>query len=317
MTPQTLKSDESIVNKQATIQVANAPCSWGVLEFELDEPAEPAGFEQVLDEMTEAGFVGTELGDWGFMPTDPELLRHELLSRRLTMLGAFVPVALINPLALDAGIVQAVKTAQLLSSVSDSAFIVLSDDNASNETRRTQAGRISPHQSLSNEQMQEFAQRANTLAKAVFDATGVKTVFHHHGAGFVETPYEIELFLKHTDPNLIGLCLDTGHYAFGGGDPVEALKKHQDRIWHVHYKDFDANVVTQAKEKGWDYFHMVQHGVFCELGKGSVDFASLTTTLREQNYSGWIVVEQDILPGMGSPFESAKRNRAFLKTLDL
>ena len=51
------------------IKIANAPCSWGILEFDLE--GESAGFEQVLDEMKETGYAGTELGDWGFMPSEP------------------------------------------------------------------------------------------------------------------------------------------------------------------------------------------------------------------------------------------------------
>ena len=70
------------------IQIANAPCSWGVLEFELEGKA--AGFEQVLDEMKETGYAGTELGDWGFMPTDSEKLKEKLDKRTLNLLGAFV-----------------------------------------------------------------------------------------------------------------------------------------------------------------------------------------------------------------------------------
>ena len=74
------------------IKIANAPCSWGVLEFDLDGKA--AGFEQVLDEIRETGYQGTELGDWGFMPTVPAELKKELDKRSLSMVGAFVPVFL-------------------------------------------------------------------------------------------------------------------------------------------------------------------------------------------------------------------------------
>ena len=57
------------------IKIANAPCSWGALEFELEKKSEEIGFEQVLDEIKETGYLGTELGDWGYMPTNPNLLR--------------------------------------------------------------------------------------------------------------------------------------------------------------------------------------------------------------------------------------------------
>ena len=297
------------------IRVANAPCSWGVLEFDLDGKA--AGYNQVLDEMARAGYVGTELGDWGFMPTEPEALRKELQTRNLGMLAAFVPVKLSDNRAHDEGIQRAVQTARLLASVSESPFIVLADDNGSVPGRTKNAGRIRPEQQMTEGQWENFVLGTERLASTVLNETGVKTVFHHHGAGYIETPAEIERFLRDTNPLLVGLCFDTGHYTLGGGNAVEGFKKHRDRIWHVHFKDFDAQVGAEAARQEWDYFQNVQHGVFCELGKGSVDFAGMVKAMNESNYQGWIVVEQDVLPGMGSPLESAQRNRDYLRRLGL
>ena len=96
----------------AHIRIGNAPCSWGVLEFDLE--GEAAGYTQVLNEMAETGYVGTELGDWDFMPTDPDALAAELNKRGLTMLGAFVPVALKDPAAHAPGVEAALKVARLL-----------------------------------------------------------------------------------------------------------------------------------------------------------------------------------------------------------
>lgn len=97
------------------IKIANAPCSWGVLEFELEGKA--AGYAQVLDEMAETGYKGTELGDWGFMPTNPAQLKQEIHARGLALLGAFVPVALKDSSAHTAGEEVAVRTARLLAGV--------------------------------------------------------------------------------------------------------------------------------------------------------------------------------------------------------
>jgi len=108
-----------------------------------------------------------------------------------------------------------------------------------------------------------------------------------------------------------------GHYAFGGGDPIEALNTYFKRIWHVHFKDFDPKIANESKEANGDYFDAIKRGVFCELGKGAVDFKSIVKLLNELNYKNWIVVEQDILPGMGNPKNSAKTNRDYLKTLGL
>ncbi|MEZ4635011.1 MAG: hypothetical protein R2856_08570 [Caldilineaceae bacterium] len=88
-------------------------------------------------------------------------------------------------------------------------------------------------------------------------------------------------------------------------------------MWYIHYKDFDPAIGAQAKAQGWDYFDAVRHGVFRELGDGCVDFAAVTEWLRRRGYEGYITVEQDVLPGMGAPKESAGRNRAFLRTLGL
>src|SRR5947207_16015488 len=100
----------------STLRVGNAPCSWGSLEFE-NTGAEPIGYRQMLDELAETGYTGTELGDWGYMPTDPAALRRELESRGLVMLGAFVPVALKDQRAHGKGIETAMRTARLLAAV--------------------------------------------------------------------------------------------------------------------------------------------------------------------------------------------------------
>lgn len=298
------------------IQIANAPCSWGALEFELEGAS--LGYRQVLDEMSETGYAGTELGDWGFMPTDPGELNKVLHGKGLELLGAFVPVPLARAEAHESGVELALKTAGLMHAAGyPSAFIVLADENGSVEERTRNAGRITPEMALSEAQWRTFAEGAGKVARAVMDRYGMRTVFHHHCGGYVETPREVEKLMELTDPGVLGLCLDMGHYAFGGGDPVEALEKYYPRIWHVHFKDFDPRVGREAREKAYDYFTSVGKGVFCELGKGNVDFPSIVKKLHEKGYDGWIVVEQDVLPGMGSPGQCASNNRKYIESLGL
>lgn len=299
------------------IKVANAPCSWGVLEFDLDGKA--AGYEQVLNEIAETGYAGTELGDWGFMPTDPEELKTEIEKRKLTLLGAFVPVALANGAAHEEGVQRALKTAKLMYDAGyTDAFVVLADDNGSVEYRTKNAGRINGQGGLTNDEMKTFAEGVEKIAKAVKKTYGMRTVFHHHAAGYIETPQEIEALLQSTNPELVGLCFDTGHYKFGGGkDPVAFLEKHWNRVWHVHFKDFAPEVAEASAANRWDYFGAVKHGVFCELGKGSVDFKAVKDFLEAHDYNGWIVVEQDVLPGMGEPKQCAATNRSYLQTIGL
>ena len=298
------------------IKIANAPCSWGVLEFDLDGKA--AGFEQVLNEIRETGYEGSELGDWGFMPSVPSELKVELDQRQLTMVGAFVPVFLKDQAKHSAGAELAVKTARLMADAGfTNAFIVLADDNGSVKQRTLNAGRVTPEMGLSASEWEIFAAGANLVAAEVKEETGLRTVFHHHCAGYVETPEEIDQLLTLTDPSLVGLVLDMGHYQFGGGDPLAALQKHTDRIWHIHFKDCHPEIAAKSRSEGWDYFQSVGHGVVCELGKGGVIFPEIVVELKKQDYSGWIVVEQDVLPGMGNPKVCAQRNRDYIQSLGL
>jgi inosose dehydratase len=297
------------------MNVANAPCSWGVLEFE-SKSASP-GYAQVLDEIAESGYAGTELGDWGFMPTDPAALREELRRRELAMLGAFVTTRLADPASFAASRDTAVRTGRLLSAVADGArpVIVLSDEPTADPARARAAGRVEPHLGLTPPQWDDAADRVTRIARAVHDETALRTVFHHHCAGYVETPEEIEALMTRTDPASVGLCLDAGHAVFGGSRPLELLARFRDRIWHVHFKDCHPAVAERARREQWDYHTAIAHGVFCELGQGSVDFPALLRELRSSGYDGWIVVEQDVLPAMGAPLESARRNREYLRQI--
>ncbi len=310
-----------------TLRVGNAPCSWGSLEFEGLE-GKPIGYSQMLDELAETGYAGTELGDWGFMPTDPAALEQELRRRQILLLGAFVPVGLANASAHGPGEANVLRVAELLAAVhermkSDTPpFLVLADDNGSQPARTRNAGRITPDLGLSDAQWGTFADGANRIAAAVRRTTGLRTVFHHHGAGYVETPDEIGTFLARTDPSLIGLVFDTGHLTFAAPRcdrtaALEALDRFANRIWYHHFKDCHPEVAARSRAEGWDYFTSVKNGVFCELGKGCVDFPAVVAWLKKHAYDGWVLVEQDVLPGMGRPKESAQRNRDYLHTLGL
>ncbi len=295
------------------IRVANAPCSWGALEFDLagDVPAS----ERVLDEMAEAAYAGTELGDRGFFPSEPDPLHDALARRGLVLVGGFVPVALASRSAHAEGRERAVATARLMAAVAPRAVLVLSDENGRDPARAKRAGRIRPGDGLDPSAWRVFADGVEEIARAVRDSSGLELVFHHHCGGFVETADEVERLMDLTSPDLVGLCLDTGHWTYAGGDPLTGARRYGDRVRHVHFKDCDPAISAVARAEEADYLEAVRRGVFCELGTGDVDFPSLVGHLRSRDYGGWIVVEQDVFPGLGRPLESALRSRAYLREL--
>jgi inosose dehydratase len=301
--------------------VGNAPCSWGSLEHQNSSQVIP--YNQMLDELVETGYTGTELGDWGYMPTYAAVLGAELRRRNLVMLGAYVPVAMKDPAAHAPGVAAAVRTARLLAAVATTPapFLVLADDNGEDPVRTKMAGRITPELGLSAEAWKVFAGGANKIAREVFEQTGLLTVLHHHCAGYVETPDEIATFLELTDPRYMGLVFDVGHYYHGTGsedcDVTAALDRFADRVWYVHLKDLDPSVAKRCREEEWDYFTAMRNGIYPELGKGCVDFPAMLRWLSAHDYQGYMLVEQDILPGMGTPKESALRCREYMRSVEM
>lgn len=297
------------------IRVANAPCSWGIIE---NIEGGRSGYARLLDEMRETGYAGTELGDWGFMPTDPAVLRAELAARDLSLLASWVSVFLHDAARHEQSAETCVRTARLLAAVGGpQALVVLGNDPYTDAIRTLHSGRLTKEQELTPQQMKVVVQGAQLVARRVHEQTGLRCVLHHHVGTWLETPAETRRFLEATDPELVGLVFDTGHWTFAGGDAVSGLRQFYDRVWHVHLKDHDPEVARQSRLHGWDGPTSVGKGVFCELGKGNVDFPGVLAVLREKNYDGWVVVEQDVLPGMGTPKENAARNRRYLKSIGL
>jgi inosose dehydratase len=172
-------------------RIANAPCSWGVIEG-IDGAL--GGYERVIDEMAETGYAGTELGDWGFMPTDPERLRDELGRRGLALVGSWVSVRLHDRTSHETNVADALRTAAQLASVGGpESVVVLGNDPYGDPLRTRNAGRVTPGLSMSDEQWTVFTTGANDVARRVMDETGLRTVFHQHIGTLIETTDDRQL----------------------------------------------------------------------------------------------------------------------------
>jgi inosose dehydratase len=295
-----------------SIKVGNAPVSWGVME--VADWGEQIPYGKVLDEIAEAGYAGTELGPYGYFPTDPNELTSELSRRGLQLVASFVPIPLAHPERHEAGYQEAMKVAQLLAQ-SGARIIVLADEMS--EARMAVSGRVNESSDgMSERQWDSATQILGRIAEAC-RKLGLSTVFHHHAGTFVETPNEVERLCESTEPGLLGLCLDTGHYFFGGGDPVDAVRMYGDRIRHLHLKDVQLEILEDARRDGVGFLEAVRRGVFCELGAGAVNLNMVIQEVIAGGYSEWAIVEQDVDTRSGdvNPSESARRSRQYLRNV--
>jgi len=292
------------------IRVGNAPVSWGIMEVEGWSGRKP--YAELLDEIARAGYSGTELGPYGYFPTEPEQLHRELSARQLELVTAFVPIPLAKTEAHESAFREAIRTAELLASAG-ARLIVLAD--AMNKSRMAVAGRVDSNRDGMNAGEWTAGARILTRVAESCRELGLATVFHHHAGTFVETPDEIARLCESTDPDLIGLCLDTGHYFYGGGDPVEAVRTYGSRIRHLHLKDVQQPVLEQVRREGVGFLDAVRRDVFCELGQGAVDFPRVIQGLEGAGFSGWAIVEQDTDARQEGvdPFARAVRSRQYLQ----
>ena len=269
---------------------ACAPDSWGVLDY--PGPSWEQSYEQMLDEMVGAGYAGTELGPYGFFPTDPKILQPQLEKRKLKLLGSFVPVKMTDPSAGTAVMERIRKVGHLLATLR-APFLVMADDQSIE--RNAYSGRVYDRgcPTLSAHQWRHVGQIVAD-AERVANEFGLDLVFHPHVATYVESPEECERFYDVTSHTKVGLCLDTGHCLYGFGDPVNEAEKYKDKLRFVHLKDCDTRILELARHNKWTFEEAIEHKVFTIIGKGAIDFPAFFRTLLKNGYSGWSVIEQDV-----------------------
>ena len=292
------------------MRVASAPVSWGITEVAGLTADVPYG--EVLDEIARAGYGGTELGPWGYLPTAPETLRADLAARDLALVGAFVDVPIHDATLFAEGRAAVAQVVPLLAALQAPVLILSARQTPD---RAAIAGRVGPGDGLSAAQWAAAGPYLAELAQRARDA-GLDAVFHHHCGTYVETPDEIAALAERVDPNLLGLCLDTGHLVYGGGDPAAFLATYGPAIRHVHLKNVDAAVVEHVRRAPLSYVEAVRAGVFCPLEAGLIDIPTTIAALRAEGYGGWLVVEQDVdrsVAGYPEPLAGATRARTFLQ----
>lgn len=295
------------------IQFASAPVSWGVQDD--PGPAWQQPYEQILGEILSAGYTGTELGPYGYFPADPAALQASLQKFGLTLLSSFVPVPITDP-AQVAKVIEHVRRVGALLSALGAKLLVLADSQT--PERRAISGQVpvDGSKSLAPAQWKQVGAVIRQVEQAA-EEFGLRVVFHPHVATFVETPLEVECLFDALSGSRVGLCLDTGHCVYGGGDPASEAQKYRSLLEYVHIKDVDARVLGEARRKKLDFEQAIGAGVFSGIGKGCIDFDSFFRFLADSKYSGWAIVEQDVIYGKTAvpPVESMRASLSYLKNV--
>ena len=266
-------------------RVASAPISWGICEVPGWGAMLPT--ERVLGEMSGLGLTATELGAPGFLPTDPTDVMNVLGGFGMSLLGGFTPVVLHDPAQREATIASATATAKLFQRAGATKFIsAVVQDMDWSEPRALDASERA-HMAMMFGVIDEICAEH-----------GLEQVLHSHVQTLVETKDDIDRVLDSCD---VHFCLDTGHMAIGGQDPVAFAKEAFDRVGHVHLKDVQLDMVPPVLRREVSLMSATQAGLFTPLGQGDVDILGVVQALEAAGYRGWYVIEQDTAITSGLP----------------
>jgi inosose dehydratase len=158
-----------------------------------------------------------------------------------------------------------------------------------------------------------YGERLDAFARHML-AHGVRLGYHHHMGAYVQSAEDIDRLMEVTGPD-VGLLFDSGHAFFGGGEPLAILRRHIERICHVHCKDVRPALVQMARNRQWSFLQSVLNGVFTVPGDGTIDFSAIVDTLREHDYRGWVVVEAEQDPTVAPSYAYAEKGYAHLRGL--
>lgn len=293
-----------------SIRIGNAPCSWGV-EFAQDD--RNPHWRTVLEQCHAAGYTGIELGPVGFMPEDPAVLKDALAEYSLDLIGGVVFRPFHDPSQWDDVMDGARRTCEALKAHGAQHFVLIDSISA---RRAPTAGRAAEAEQMDNQEWKAYRERIETVARLGRDEYGLIPEMHPHAGGFMDFEPEVEKLLDEVDPDLLKICIDTGHCTYAGFDPVAFMQRHMERITYVHFKNTDANVKSDVIEKRTGFYEACGQGIFCNLSEGEVDFLAVRQLLLDANYQGWCTIEQDCDPTLDpDPLADARVNREYLQSI--
>ncbi|MGP0053214.1 MAG: TIM barrel protein [Solirubrobacteraceae bacterium] len=296
------------------IIVANAPVSYGAFEITVGTDPNVPDPLTLLHWVQEAGYAGTDLGPVGYLG-DTDTLAARLTEHGLGLAGGYLELPFSEPNKLGAAMAELDGLLDVFDSVRGNGLApkpTLADGGSPVRSRYPGRAAVDPSVGLDDAAWSRFA---DGLARAVERCRerGYDPTFHHHTATYIEAQWEIERLLEISD---VGLCLDTGHLLLGRGDPIAAIRGWASRINQVHLKDARLDRLEQIVAEAAPVEEIWRRQAFCALGDGDIDIDQVLDALAEIEYSGWLVVEQDVLPdpaNPGQPADDQRRNREYLR----
>ena len=287
------------------VKLATAPIAW--TNDDLPQLGGDTPLDVCLKELRESGFIGTELG--GKFPQDKEELKQVLLKYDLELAGGWFSGNLLVD-SLEDEIKRLDKEIDKRLYVNCNIVVYC---ECSNTIQGNQEIALSKKPVLSKNEMKEFA---SDYTKLFFHAKqrGVVLAYHHHMGTIIQNSDEIDMFLSFCDDE-VGLAYDSGHMYFAGANPLEEIKKHKNRISHVHFKDVREDVRALVIKNDESFLDSVLKGGYTVPGDGVIDFEPIIDVLREINYKGWIVVEAEQDPKIANPLEYAKKAYSYLSKI--
>jgi inosose dehydratase len=280
------------------LKLATGPVTWGV-DF-ADAPGNPP-WRLVLDEIQRSALGALELGPVGYLPEDPAILRQALGARDLIAVGSFVFEAFHDPSQGAAIAAVTVRACRAIAAAGGSLLVIIDRPGAA---RAATAGRSSAAVRLDTSAWQGMLAGFEAAAAVARDH-GLTPVIHPHAGTFVEFEDEIERLLDSTD---LDICFDSGHLAYAGIAPEQAVRAYAGRIGHVHLKDVRAETLDRVRKEKLGFWAAIQQGVFCPLGDGVVRLPVLLGALAGTGYTDFMTIERDRVAGDGSPLEELARS---------
>jgi inosose dehydratase len=265
--------------------VGIVPIIWNNADLTDLAPRVPA--ETVLDEVARLGFAGTTLGI-GF--PSGAALRAELDRRGLRLAEVYATLGCNADGPTRDGL-EAVRhgLAELQAGGGEVLVVAI----GGSPEREAATGRAASGPTLEDGGWRSLAGALEALGRQAH-AVGRRLAVHNHAGGWIETPEELERLASETDPRLVELCLDTGHFIVGGGDPDEALRRYGQRVIHVHLKDVSPRPLEALREgRTGGFDEALRQRIFAPLGSGVLDLPAVLRTLAARRYRGWLMIEQD------------------------